>query len=248
MKLGSPGPRTELASGLHPNTGEMTVASVDSRIVSQFLNVSTPNVSDALDRLGIEGAPQGILPIYPCAKIAGYAATLKLVPAGKAEESTVLGTLRAIVKGGPGSVLVVDASDNPGVNSYGGVAGATAKHNGVVGCVTDGVVRDVDEYQGYGMPVYARGIAQQSVRGRSSCAGYGIPVKLGGVSVRPGDFILADMNGTVVVPQERVAEVLAFAQKVKATEEGVIAAIRAGADPMEAHQRVNYDSMLKATA
>jgi 4-hydroxy-4-methyl-2-oxoglutarate aldolase len=224
------------------------MATVDSKLVSQFLNVSTPNVSDALDRLGIEGAPQGILPIYPCAKICGPAATLKLVPAGQAEESTVLGTLRAIVKGGAGSILVIDASENPRVNAYGGVAGATSKHNGLVGCVTDGPVRDVDEYKGYGMPVYGRGIVQQSVRGRSSCAGYGIPVKLGGVTVRPGDFILADDNGTVVIPMERVAEVLAFAQKVKATEDGVIAAIRAGADPMEAHEKVNYDSMLKAQA
>lgn len=222
------------------------MAQVDTRIVSQFLNVSTPNISDALDRLGIEGAPQGILPIYPTIKIAGPAATLKLVPAGKAEESTVLGTLRAIVKGGAGSVLVIDASENPKVNAYGGVAGATSKHNGLVGCVTDGVVRDVDEYVSYGMPVYGRGIAQQSVRGRSSCAGYGIPVKLGGITVRPGDFIVADMNGTVVIPMEKIAEVLAFAQKVKQTEDSVIAAIRAGADPMEAHEKVNYDNMLKA--
>ena len=224
------------------------MATVDSRLVSQYLNVSTCNISDALDRLGIEGAPQGVLPIYPTIKIAGPAATLKLVPAGQAQESTVLGTLRAIVKGGAGSVLVIDASENPKVNAYGGVAGATSKHNGLAGCVTDGVVRDVDEYKQYHMPVYARGIAQQSVRGRSSCAGYGIPVKLGGVTVRPGDFIVADDNGTVVIPQERLAEVLAFAQKVKATEDSVIAAIRAGADPMEAHEKVNYDNMLKAQA
>ena len=80
------------------------MASIDARLISQLLSVSTPNVSDALDRLGIEGAPQGILPIYTCPKIAGPAATLKLVPNGKAQESTVLGTLRAIVKGGAGSV------------------------------------------------------------------------------------------------------------------------------------------------
>ncbi len=220
----------------------------DSRIISQLLGVSTPNVSDALDRLGIEGAPQGILPVYPCAKIAGPAATLKVVPHGQAEESIVLGTLRAIVKGGAGSVLVVDGSDNPHVNSFGGVAGATAKHHGLVGCVSDAVVRDVDEYKGYGMPVYCRGIVQQSVRGRSACAGYGIEIRLAGVRVRPGDYILADDNGTVVIPAERIQEVVAFAQKVKATEERVIAEIRAGADPVEAHQRVNYDNMLKAAA
>ena len=224
------------------------MAQTDSRLVSQLLAVSTPNVSDALDRLGIEGAPQGILPIYPCAKIAGPAATLKVVPFGQAEESIVLGTLRAIVKGGAGSVLVVDGSENPHINSFGGVAGATAKHNGLVGCVSDAVVRDVDEYKVYGMPVYCKGIAQQSVRGRSACAGYGMEIRLGGVRVRPGDYILADDNGTVVIPHERVAEVITFAQKVRATEERVIAEIRAGADPVEAHQRVNYDNMLKANA
>ena len=224
------------------------MAQTDSRLVSQLLAVSTPNVSDALDRLGIEGAPQGILPIYPCAKIAGPAATLKVVPFGQAEESIVLGTLRAIVKGGAGSVLVVDGSENPHINSFGGVAGATAKHNGLVGCVSDAVVRDVDEYKVYGMPVYCKGIAQQSVRGRSACAGYGMEIRLGGVRVRPGDYILADDNGTVVIPHERIAEVITFAQKVRATEERVIAEIRAGADPIEAHQRVNYDNMLKANA
>ena len=224
------------------------MAQTDSRLVSQLLAVSTPNVSDALDRLGIEGAPQGILPIYPCAKIAGPAATLKVVPFGQAEESIVLGTLRAIVKGGAGSVLVVDGSENPHINSFGGVAGATAKHNGLVGCVSDAVVRDVDEYKVYGMPVYCKGIAQQSVRGRSACAGYGMEIRLGGVRVRPGDYILADDNGTVVIPHERIAEVITFAQKVRATEERVIAEIRAGADPVEAHQRVNYDNMLKANA
>ncbi|MBK0393289.1 RraA family protein [Ramlibacter algicola] len=218
----------------------------DARLASQFLAVSVSNISDALDRLGLEGAPQGILPISVPVRIAGPAATLKLVPAGKAEESTVLGTLRAIMKGaGMGSILVVDGSENPTVNAVGGVAGATAKHHGFVGAVTDAVVRDVDEYKQYGLPVYARGIAQQSVRGRSSCAGHGIEVRLGGVRVRPGDWIVADDNGTVVVPQEKLTEVLAFAQKVKATEDRVIAEIRAGADPVEMHERVNYDNMLK---
>ena len=136
------------------------MAQIDPRIISQFLNVNASNVSDALDRLGIEGHPQGVLPIYPTTKICGPAATLKLVPAGKGGESTVSGTLRAIMKGGEGAVLVVDASENPKVNSVGGVAGATAKHLGLVGAVTDGVVRDVDEYQQYGLPVYARGISE----------------------------------------------------------------------------------------
>ena len=221
---------------------------VDPRIISQFMAVSVPNVSDAFDRLGIEGSTVGILPLFPCQKIVGPAATLKLVPAGKVEESTVLGTLRAVMKGERGSVLVIDASENPTVNAYGGVAGATSKHRGLIGCVTDGVMRDVDEYKGYGMNVYARGIAQQSVRGRSSCAGYDIEVRLCGVPVKPGDLIIADENGTAVIPQDRIGEVLEFAQKVRATEERVIAEVRRGVDPVAAHEAVQYDTMLKRSA
>lgn len=217
----------------------------NSELVSQFLALSTPNVSDALDRLGIDGAAQGILPLYPCAKIFGPAATLKLVPRDDALESTVLGTLRAVVKGGRGSVLVIDGAENPGINTYGGIAGSTTKHYGLVGCVADGVMRDIDEYKILGLPVYGKGIVTQSVRGRSSCAGYGIEVQLGGVRVRPGDYILADDNGTLVIPQEKVREVLEFGQLVKATEERVIAEIRRGVDPVEAHEKVKYDQMLK---
>lgn len=221
------------------------MSGTNTELVSQFLALSTPNVSDALDRLGIDGAPQGILPLYPCAKIFGPAATLKLVPRDDGLESTVLGTLRAVVKGGRGSVLVIDGAENPGINTYGGIAGSTTKHHGLVGCVSDGVMRDIDEYKMLGLPVYGKGIVTQSVRGRSSCAGYGIEVRLGGIAVRPGDYILADDNGTLVIPQERAREVLEFGQLVKATEEKVIAEIRRGVDPVEAHERVKYDQMLK---
>ncbi|MEO8134696.1 MAG: RraA family protein, partial [Betaproteobacteria bacterium] len=88
-------------------------------------------------------------------------------------------------------------------------------------------------------------IVQQSVRGRSSCAGYGIDIELGGTRVRPGDLVMGDENGVLVIPFERVADVLAFAQHVKAVEEKVIAAVRAGMDPIEAHEKVKYDQMLK---
>jgi 4-hydroxy-4-methyl-2-oxoglutarate aldolase len=218
----------------------------DEKIISQFLAVSTPNVSDALDRLQIAGAPQGILPLFPSQRIVGHAATLKLVPAGEAPESAVNGTLAAIVKGGRGAVLVIDGSSSAGVNSYGGVAGTTSKHYGLVGCVSDSLIRDVDEYKAYGLPVYAKGITQQSIRGRSACAGHGIEVALGGVKVRPGDLVIADDNGVCVVPQDKVREVLEFAQMVKATEERLIAEIRAGVDPIAAHERVKYDSFLRA--
>jgi 4-hydroxy-4-methyl-2-oxoglutarate aldolase len=219
-------------------------------IIDGYMSVSTSNVSDALDRLAIGGAPDGLLPLFPdCRKIVGAAATMRLVPNGdpaaSAETTPVIGTLRTIMEAYPGDVLVIDFGGERDVNSFGGVAGATAQHYGLAGVVTDGVSRDIDEFKALGLPVYGKGRIQTSIRGRCAFAGHRIPVHLSGIPVRPGDLVMADENGTVVVPQERIGEVLDVATACKATEDGVIAAIRAGADPIEAHERVRYDAMLK---
>jgi regulator of RNase E activity RraA len=215
-------------------------------VIDGFLKVSASNVSDACDRLSIAGAVHGIVPLIPCSKIVGHAATLKLTKSGgRFVQSPVNGTLQAIAHGGAGAVLVIDGQDNPTVNCFGGIAGATAKHTGLVGCVADGPMRDIDEYKGYGLPVYGRGIVQQSIRGRSVMEGYDIPVRIGGVTVHPNDLIFADENGVVAVPRSRVDDVLRIALVIKATEDRLIAAIRSGEDPIEAHAKVNYDELLK---
>ena len=132
------------------------------------------------------------------------------------------------------------------VNSYGGVAGFTTRQFGLVGTVIDGVTRDIDEYKTLNLPVYGRGFIQQSIRNRCACAGYGIGVRLGGVTVEPGDIIVADENGVCVVPQSRAGEVLAYSTLFKSIEEGIIEAVRQGVDPVEAHDSVRYDMMTKA--
>jgi 4-hydroxy-4-methyl-2-oxoglutarate aldolase len=137
-------------------------------VIDGFLKVSPSNVSDACDRLTVNGAVRGILSLILCTKIVGHAATLKLTKSGgQFRESPANGTLKAIARGGAGAVFVIDGRDNPTVNCFGGITGATAKHTGLVGCVADGPMRDIDECKGYGMPVYGRGIVQQSIRGRS---------------------------------------------------------------------------------
>ena len=162
----------------------MTAADLKD-LVEGYRRLSTANVSDGLDRAGIAGAPHGIGPLWDgCTKIVGPAATLKLVPAGEAEESPVLGTLEAVKRGNPGDVLVIDQGGRTDVNSYGGVAGFTTRHFGLVGTVIDGVTRDIDEYKALNLPVYGRGFIQQSIRNRCACAGYAIPVRLGGVPGR----------------------------------------------------------------
>jgi len=225
----------------------MAVDTDHKRMIAEYRMLSTANVSDGLDRLGINGCSHGIGPLWDsCGKIVGPAATLKLVPVAEAEESPVLGTLEAVKRGRPGDVLVIDQAGRMDVNSYGGVAGFTTRHFGLVGCVIDGVTRDIDEYKQLNLPVYGRGFIQQSIRNRCACAGYGIEVQLGGIRVKPGDLIVADENGICVVPRDKMAEVLQFAQLFKSIEDGIVEAVRSGVDPVVAHDRVRYDMMTRA--
>ena len=214
-----------------------------------FMEVSTSNVSDALDRLGIECQPSGIGPLWgECGKVAGPAMTMRLVPLAenRNQATTVIGTLQAIKDANPGDVLVIDLQGRLDLNAFGGVAGATTKHYGLAGCVIDGLSRDIDEFKQLSLPVFGKGFIHQSVRGRVAYDGHNIDVQLGGNTVRPGDWIIGDENGVVVVPREHVEEVLRIAQHVKSVEDHVIAAVRSGEDPIEAHERVRYDDLLKA--
>ncbi len=217
------------------------------QMIAEYRMLSTANVSDGLDRLGIKGAPHGIGPLWEaCPKIVGPAATLKLVPVGEATESPVLGTLEAIKLGKPGDVLVIDQAGRMDVNSFGGVAGFTTRHLGLAGCVMDGVTRDIDEFKQLNLPVFGKGAIQQSIRNRCACAGYAIEVQLGGVPVKPGDLIMADENGVCVIPKDKIADVLEFARLFKSIEDSVIEAVRGGMDPVIAHDRVRYDMMTAA--
>ena len=219
-----------------------------NQTVRAYLALSTPNVSDALDRLEIDGAPRGILPLWPGAqKLVGRVVTMKLVPVGQDSASPVLGTLEAILTGQSGDILVIDQGGRTDVNSLGGVATFTAVRQGLIGAVIDGVTRDVDDMQAMGFAVYGKGIIQQSIRNRCAFAGHGMQIQLAGVSVSAGDLLMADDNGVVVVPAARIQEILELAQSFAEAEERVKDAIARGVDPVEAHQQVGYDRMTQTS-
>ena len=182
----------------------------DGQVLAAFQDLSTCNISDALDRMGLVGQVTGVLPLWHgCPKIAGPAMTMKLSP--EARYSTVMGTLEAIQESRAGEVLVIDNGGRADSNSFGGIATFSAKHYNMQGCVIDGATRDVDEMAALHFPVFGKGVVNTSVRGRIGFDGYGIPVKLGGVEVRPwrdgaGHFVRpttlrkrhgADQNGVV---------------------------------------------------
>ncbi|WP_320957793.1 RraA family protein [Enterocloster asparagiformis] len=212
----------------------------------RLLRLSTTNISDAMDSLGINGTTCGIVPIHPgCKKIAGEAVTLRLIPQGLTPSGTHLG-IRAIESAGPGDVIVVDNAGRPGLSCWGGILATGASLKGVSGVVIDGACRDVDDYMELGFSVYARSTVVATARGRVMEENTNIPISFGGVQVCPGDVVLADHSGVVVIPSSRLGQVLALAEALFQKEEAMCADLRAGMSSLEVDRKYHYESMLKS--
>lgn len=208
--------------------------------------LATSNLSDALDRVGIARcAVVGIVPRWGRTKIVGRAVTIRVTAAGAVPSGAHLG-VDAIENSASGDVIVVDNRGDLHNNCWGEILAMGAKMKGVSGVVVDGAVRDVDACEMFEFPVHARGTVPNTARGRILQEAWNIPVRLGDAPVRPGDVIVADVNGVVVIPIERLAEVVSAAEEIMAKELAMIQALRAGESILDVDRRFNYEKMLQA--
>ena len=210
----------------------------------RLMRLSTTNISDALDSLGLKGAIHGLRPTWEgCRKIAGNAITVRLIPAGTIVPKTHLG-IAAITAASAGDIIVVDNAGRADVSCWGGVLATGASLKGISGVVIDGAVRDIDDYAELGFSVYARGTVVASARGRVIEDTTNIPVQCCGVQVNPGDIVLVDRSGVVFVPQQSFDQVLEIAESLMAKEEAMCADLRAGMSSLDVDQKYNYNKML----
>lgn len=211
----------------------------------RLLSLSTTNIADALDALGLKGATCGIRPLWEkAAKITGPAVTLKLIAAGMTKSKTHLGVM-AIEAAKAGDIIVIDNSGRTDTSCWGGILANGAKMKGVGGIVVDGTVRDLDDIIDADLPAYARGTVVSTARGRIMEESTNEMIQFNGVQVRPGDIVLADKSGVVFIPQERLEDVLAKAEEFFAKEEAMVAEIRAGKGMLEVDSKYNYEKMLQ---
>jgi regulator of RNase E activity RraA len=120
-----------------------------------------------------------------------------------------------------------------------------AKVKGVSGVVVDGAARDIDACREFGFPVYARGTVPITARGRIMEESFNEAIRIGDVQVRPGDILVADINGVVVIPAERLDEVLEAAEQVFRKETAMVEELRKGVPILEVDQKYAYEAMLK---
>lgn len=199
-------------------------------IVRDFERVSPSLVRQAAeyqaailaDVAGRRGAMNGrIAAVRPAMKLAGAALTVDVRPG----DNLMIHAAIALAK--PGDVLVIDGKGDLNAALMGTIMMTACRKLGLAGVVIDGAVRDTLEIQEMGFPVFAAGYnpngPTKNVPGR-----IGHPVSCGGVTVRPGDLIVADADGVVVIERERVEALLPQARKKVEDESARIAAIQAG--------------------
>jgi regulator of RNase E activity RraA len=212
-------------------------------IVERLLKLDTCAVSDGMDRLGLMGATYGIRPMWPCPKIVGRAVTMKIKPVGLDKAKQHLGTL-PIDAAQPGDVIVIDNGGRPDTSCWGGLLALAAKTKGISGVVIDGACRDIDESRDVGFPVYARGAVPMTARGRVMQETYNQEIEFAGVQVHPGDLVIADGSGVVIIPRSKEEEIVREAEAVAATEARMAEGIRQGMSVLEVLERLGYEQML----
>lgn len=176
-------------------------------------------------------------PLFEGIRVVGTAVTVKTLA------SDLAAAFKAIDVSQPGDVVVIDSHGSTNTAFWGENMTMSALNRGVIAAVIDGACRDVEEIRKIGFPVICKGI----VPNVAAVAGYGdvnVPIQCAGVTVSPGDIVVADGNGVVVVPIGEVADVLAKAQRLLATECIVQDKIRAGATIGEL---INVDKLFRST-
>ena len=191
-----------------------------SPLVEAFGKVAIASIADAVDKVcGHRGyMDHTIKPQIHDKRLCGPAATV--LEAATDEVLPPQHALDLIDEAPKGSVIVISiAGGEPDVAVWGGLMTAGAVANGHAGAVLDGGVRDLVEIRrDYGFPVYARSVSPGTTLGRYKTVAAQVPVRVGGVVVHPGDLVVGDVDGVVVVPQAQAQEVLKMAQEIDARE------------------------------
>lgn len=211
---------------------------VPQSLLDRLKNVGTPTVLTALWKKGYEKTfMEGVRPMTPGRRLAARARTLRFLPTRpdlrdevtRGEDSPIY---RAMELCGPGDALVLDAMRMPYACIGGDVRFLQLKMRGAEGLVTDGGLRDVPTIAGYGLVVYAAALTPKVGSMDILFYDWDLPVQCGGVLVRPGDVLVGDEAGVVVVPPGLAEYVAEYAEEMEEAEAWVKERIeREGCNP-----------------
>ena len=192
--------------------------------IEQLRKLPTGNVCDANGKTG--NMHSGIKPIDPMSKLVGPAFTVRSQPGDN------LVMHQAIYEAAPGSVLVIDARGYTEAGPFGDIMVTACMARGIAGVILDGACRDANDIQEMGFPFFTRALNPGGTV-KESLGPIGEPIQCGGASVSPGDLIVGDRDGVVVIARDKAREVLAKAQAIFDREIRVRELLRQGKTTLE---------------
>lgn len=213
-----------------------TPSPVSNDIIERFKRLGdlSSTVSDVLDSMGIAGAvgASELKPTLPDHSIVGTAVTVRntALPgapyANALKQEWHMAEVLTIAAAGPGDVLLIEGVRH--VSNMGGLMATIANHQGLAGAVVDGAVRDVGQSRTLGFPVWSSDISPVTGKWRIITRELNGPINIAGVSVSPGDLVIADETGVCFVPRDKIEDVLQKCEQIASLEDGVIKNLMGG--------------------
>ena len=230
-----------------PRTVELT-----DELKESLTSVSTATITSQLQRRGVQNCfLSGLKPLNEGQHMVGYAHTLRYVPA-RPDLPKLIGfnaQREAAESIEPGEVLIIECRGVPDAGTIGDIFALRAERRGAVGVITDGALRDTPAIKAIGMPVYHQASHAAVLGRRHTPLDHQIPIACAGVTVMPGDVIVGDEEGAVVIPASMVEEVAAASLTMEIEEEFAIERVGEGAStngyfPLADENRPEFEAWL----
>jgi regulator of RNase E activity RraA len=226
-----------------------------SAALADFGQVSTATLASQLRKRGLNGLTMdGLRSTKPAQRMIGFARTLRYLPLREDLSARLGGGMnaqkQAVEQIRPGEVLVIDARREPTAGTIGDILALRAQARGAAGIVTDGAIRDSGRLAALDIPTYHAAVHPAVLGRRHIPWETGVAVACAGVTVQPGDLLIGDGDGVIVLPPGLAAEVLADAREQERQEEFVAAQVAAGAAidglyPLGERWRGAYEAWLR---
>ncbi len=219
------------SAGIVVTLGFQAARAPEDPLIAGFRKTTVASVSDAVDQItGKRGYLNHDMSQQTPGRVVGRAVTALLRPAPNPADSTPATAIKhpvaMIDEAKPGEVGVIVVENGLDMTGLGGLMATAAKARGMAGVIVDGSVRDVEEIRGLGLPVFARGRIPATAVGRYLSVSRNEPVLCAGVTISPGDIVVAGEDGVVAVPKDRAAEVLKRAQEIDDRETKMVPFIK----------------------
>lgn len=213
----------------------------DEELCARYDCVSTPMVNDVLRSKGLlyQTLPNNIMPLRDDMKTCGIAFTIKgaknlAVENEMEQRAAMLESISA------NSVCVWDTAEDDESAQWGEIMTMAAKKRGCRGAIVDGGVRDTNKVLEQDFPVFCKYRSSNGMLGRFRLIGYQIPIRIGNVTIDPGDIVCGDIDGCIIVPRRLAWEVLLEAEQILKNEEEIKKMVSSGATPSEVVKNGGY--------